>query len=93
LSALSSPLSSIGTGSRSFRKLSGCYYECHSVLDPRTTLVVGGAMLPCADCDEVFVKAGSLEFHRSTRHAGKGKQLQLQLYILESFQANPLTDE
>lgn len=27
------------------------------------------AMLPCADCDEFFVKAESLELHRSTRHA------------------------
>lgn len=70
-SALSSPLSSIGVGSRSFRKLSGCYYECHSVLDPRTNHVGGSAMamLPCADCDEFFVKVESLELHRSTRHA------------------------
>ncbi|XP_037427836.1 uncharacterized protein LOC119293458 [Triticum dicoccoides] len=68
-SALSSPLSSIVAGSRSFRKLSGCYYECHSVLDPRTSLVGGAGMLPCSDCDEFFVKADSLELHRATRHA------------------------
>ncbi|XP_020154431.1 uncharacterized protein [Aegilops tauschii subsp. strangulata] len=68
-SALSSPLSSIVAGSRSFRKLSGCYYECHSVLDPRTSLVGGAGMLPCSDCDEFFVKAESLELHRATRHA------------------------
>ncbi|VAH93421.1 unnamed protein product [Triticum turgidum subsp. durum] len=68
-SALSSPLSSIVAGSRSFRKLSGCYYECHSALDPRTSLVGGAGMLPCSDCDEFFVKAESLELHRATRHA------------------------
>uniref|UniRef100_A0ACD5WA34 Uncharacterized protein n=2 Tax=Avena sativa TaxID=4498 RepID=A0ACD5WA34_AVESA len=71
-SSSSSPLSSIGSGSRSFRKLSGCYYECHSVLEPGRTSHVGGAamaMLPCADCDEFFVKAEALELHRSTRHA------------------------
>ncbi|KAE8793405.1 nucleic acid binding protein [Hordeum vulgare] len=68
-SSSSSPLSSIVAGSRSFRKLSGCYYECHSVLDPRTSLVGGAGMLPCSDCDEVFVKAESLELHRSTHHA------------------------
>ncbi|XP_037424356.1 uncharacterized protein LOC119289012 [Triticum dicoccoides] len=68
-SALSSPLSSIVAGSRSFRKLSGCYYECHSALDPRTSLVGGAGMLPCSDCDEFFAKAESLELHRATRHA------------------------
>jgi hypothetical protein len=72
-SALSSPLSSIGVGSRSFRKLSGCYYECHSVVDPRSGHFgdAAMAMLPCPDCDEFFVKAESLQLHRSTRHAGK----------------------
>ncbi|KAM0821835.1 hypothetical protein ACQ4PT_056675 [Festuca glaucescens] len=70
-SSSSSPLSSIGAGSRSFRKLSGCYYECHSVVDPGASHVgdAAMAMLPCADCDEFFVKAESLELHRSTRHA------------------------
>jgi hypothetical protein len=48
------------------RKLSGCY-ECHSVFDPRS---FGAAAFPCADCDEVFAKAESLELHRATRHAG-----------------------
>ncbi|XP_047085130.1 uncharacterized protein LOC124696443 [Lolium rigidum] len=70
-SSSSSPLSSIGAGSRSFRKLAGCYYECHSVVDPGASHVgdAAMAMLPCADCDEFFVKAESLELHRSTRHA------------------------
>lgn len=66
-SALSSPLSSFGGSFRGvqIRKLSGCY-ECHSVLDPGSL----GAAFPCTDCDEVFVKAESLELHRATRHAG-----------------------
>ncbi|KAL6658406.1 hypothetical protein ACP70R_003992 [Stipagrostis hirtigluma subsp. patula] len=67
-SALSSPLSSFGGSFRGvqIRKLSGCY-ECHSVLDPRS--LAAAAAFPCADCDEVFVKAESLELHRATRHA------------------------
>jgi hypothetical protein len=67
-SALSSPLSSFRGSFRGVqsRKLAGCY-ECHSVFDPRS---LGGSPFPCADCDEVFVKAESLELHRATRHAG-----------------------
>ncbi|OEL27418.1 hypothetical protein BAE44_0011560 [Dichanthelium oligosanthes] len=69
-SALSSPMSSsFGSsfrGVQQIRKLSGCY-ECHSVFDPRS--LGGAAAFPCADCDEVFVKAESLELHRANRHA------------------------
>ncbi|AQK58535.1 nucleic acid binding protein [Zea mays] len=63
----SSSSSSVGTSFRGvhIRKLSGCY-ECHSVFDPRS---FGAAAFPCADCDEVFAKAESLELHRATRHA------------------------
>ncbi|TVU04194.1 hypothetical protein EJB05_50220, partial [Eragrostis curvula] len=68
-SALSSPLSSFGASSfrgvHQFRKLSSCY-ECHSVFDPRS---LAAAAFPCADCDEVFGKAESLDLHRATRHA------------------------
>uniref|UniRef100_J3N6C3 C2H2-type domain-containing protein n=1 Tax=Oryza brachyantha TaxID=4533 RepID=J3N6C3_ORYBR len=66
-SALSSPLSSLGGSFRAMqiRKLSGCYLQCHSVLDPRSL----AAAFPCSDCDEVFVKPDSLELHRATRHA------------------------
>ncbi|XP_062197968.1 uncharacterized protein LOC133900755 [Phragmites australis] len=66
-SALSSPLSSFGGSFRAvqIRKLSGCY-ECHSVFDPKS---LGTAAFPCAGCDEVFVKAESLELHRATMHA------------------------
>ncbi|RLM69025.1 hypothetical protein C2845_PM17G02650 [Panicum miliaceum] len=72
----SSPLSSPASSSfgRSFRgvqqirKLSGCY-ECHSVFDPRSLGAAAAAAFPCADCDEVFGKAESLELHRATRHA------------------------
>ncbi|KAL6653251.1 hypothetical protein ACP70R_008829 [Stipagrostis hirtigluma subsp. patula] len=72
-SALSSPLSSFGGSFRGvqIRKLSGCY-ECHSVLDPRS--LAAAAAFPCADCDEVFVKAESLELHRATRHAELGPE-------------------
>ncbi|KAL5204600.1 hypothetical protein ABZP36_009471 [Zizania latifolia] len=65
-SALSSPLSSIGGSFRAMqiRKLSGCY-QSQSVLEPRSL----GAVFSCADCDEVFIKADSLELHRATRHA------------------------
>jgi hypothetical protein len=67
-SALSSPLSSFRGSFRGVqnRKLAGCY-ECHSVFDPRS---LAGSPFRCADCDEVFVKAESLEFHRATWHAG-----------------------
>jgi hypothetical protein len=51
------------------RKLSRCY-ECHSVFDPRSFAAAATAAFPCADCDEVFNKAESLELHRATRHAG-----------------------
>ena len=72
-SALSSPLSSIGgssfRGVQQIRKLSRCY-ECHSVFDPRSFAAAATAAFPCADCDEVFNKAESLELHRATRHAG-----------------------
>ncbi|KAF0895829.1 hypothetical protein E2562_016562 [Oryza meyeriana var. granulata] len=66
-SALSSPLSSIGGSFRTMqiRKLSGCYLQCHSVLDPRSL----AAAFSCSDCDEVFAKPDSLELHRATRHA------------------------
>uniref|UniRef100_A0A0D9XPH5 C2H2-type domain-containing protein n=1 Tax=Leersia perrieri TaxID=77586 RepID=A0A0D9XPH5_9ORYZ len=69
-SAMSSPLSSIGGSFRAMqiRKLSGCYVQCHSVLDPRS-LAAAFAVFSCSDCDEVFVKPDSLELHRSTRHA------------------------
>ncbi|KAG8088912.1 hypothetical protein GUJ93_ZPchr0011g28069 [Zizania palustris] len=65
-SALSSPLFSIGGSFRAMqiRKLSGCY-QSQSVLDPRSL----GAVFSCADCNEVFIKADSLELHRATRHA------------------------
>lgn len=68
-SALSSPLSSFGGSFRGvqIRKLSGCY-ECHSVFDPRS--LSAATAFPCTDCDEVFIKADSLELHRATRHAG-----------------------
>ncbi|CAD6254670.1 unnamed protein product [Miscanthus lutarioriparius] len=70
-SPLSSPLSSVGSSFRGvqIRKLSGCY-ECHSVFDPRSfAAAAAAAAFPCADCDEVFNKAESLELHRATRHA------------------------
>jgi hypothetical protein len=43
------------------------------------------AMLPCADCDEFFVKAESLELHRSTRHAGKQKKCSYRCTFLNLF--------
>ncbi|GJN28550.1 hypothetical protein PR202_gb16690 [Eleusine coracana subsp. coracana] len=65
-SELSSPLSSFGGSFRNvqIRKLSGCT-ECQFVFDPSTRSLG----FPCADCDEVFVKAESLELHRATHHA------------------------
>ncbi|KAG6526170.1 uncharacterized protein LOC122047416 [Zingiber officinale] len=71
-SAVSS--SSLGGSSRGMhlRKLSGCY-ECHVMVDPisgpykvpssRTNFC------PCPDCDEVFLRAESLELHQAVRHA------------------------
>lgn len=72
-SAVSS--SSLGGSSRGMhlRKLSGCY-ECHVMVDPisgpykvpssRTNFC------PCPECDEVFLRAESLELHQAVRHAG-----------------------
>ncbi|XP_074563864.1 uncharacterized protein LOC141820446 [Curcuma longa] len=71
-SAVSS--SSLGGSSRGMhlRKLSGCY-ECHVMADPisgpykvpssRTNFC------PCPECDEVFLRAESLELHQAVRHA------------------------
>lgn len=71
-SAVSS--SSLGGSSRGMhlRKLSGCY-ECHVMVDPisgpykvpssRTNFC------PCPECDEVFLRAESLELHQAVRHA------------------------
>ncbi|KAL6870758.1 hypothetical protein ACP4OV_014606 [Aristida adscensionis] len=69
-SAFSSPLSSFGGSFRGvpIRKLSGCY-ECHAVIDPRSLAATAAAAFPCADCDEAFAKAESLELHRATKHA------------------------
>ncbi|CAD6258024.1 unnamed protein product [Miscanthus lutarioriparius] len=75
----SSPLSSVGSsfrGVQQIRKLSGCN-ECHSVFEPRS-FAAAAAAFPCADCDEVFAKAESLELHRATRHAGIYLVLEIQ---------------
>ena len=75
----SSPLSSVGSsfrGVQQIRKLSSCY-ECHSVFEPRS-FAAAAAAFPCADCDEVFAKAESLELHRATRHVGIYLVLEIQ---------------
>lgn len=75
LSSSSSNNSSISGGSfrgMPFRKLSGCY-ECRTVVDPVLGFTrdpsMRGTIWSCPDCDEIFMKAESLEHHQAVKHA------------------------